>query len=87
MPSSNGIPLNDLENLPAFDQQVIEGRAVGVLGHPDPAGRVTLGVGIDQKRPSLGDGEGSSQVYGSGSLPYPAFLVCDRDDSRHCRDI
>jgi hypothetical protein len=66
---------------------VIDRLAKLIAFDPNAAGRITLGIAINEKRPLFSHGQTRGQIYGGGCLPYAAFLVRDRNYTRHwiCR--
>src|SRR5262249_33955662 len=75
----------DLRERDLFGDRIVERRSLRVLGDPERARRVCLGVGVDQQNGSFGDGERGSERDGSRRLADATFLVGDRNDPRHDR--
>ncbi len=67
-----------------FVSQAIVDRLGGtVRTRPQPHGGVSLRVQINQKDILSQAGETRGEIYGGGSLAYPALLVNDRDYTTH----
>ena len=67
----------------ALHQRIVQGELDCFLGDAYTAGRIPLGVGIEQERSAFGDCEGGSEVDRSRGLTYAALLVCYRYDLGH----
>lgn len=65
------------------DEGVVDGPLDRVPVDPDPAGRVSLGVAVDEEGPLFGDSEACCEVDGGSGLADTALLVCDCDDPGH----
>ena len=66
------------------DEDVVAVHGEVIAGDPAAAGGVALGVGIDEQRALLCDGERGSEVHSGGRLTDSTFLVGDSEDA--CQD-
>ena len=49
----------------------------------DAAGRIRLGIGVNEQRWPFRRGEGRGDIDGRGGLAHATLLVGDRDNSAH----
>jgi len=62
------------------DQRLVERSALGILRVPESPRGVRLGIGVDEERGALGNGQGGGEVDRGRGLADASLLVCDRDD-------
>lgn len=70
-------------NFLSIDKNVVNGSQTRSLLDSEAAGRISLGIGVDQEDFYIADSEGGSKIDGGGSLTYTAFLVGYCNDSAH----
>src|SRR5690606_28961521 len=77
----------DLLERQSLDHDVVHGRVHVRALDADPAGRVALGVHVDDERAPLGDGQAGTQIDGGRGLADAALLVRYGNDAGHALQL